>query len=374
MADDYNKSNIFKEELIEIINDCKKYYQISDNLIEVQQQFKESAQRQNQWQSQADETLKAIRLIQEKFENTNKKFQWEELNNQLISIQNKLENLKLDVEEKADKFKVIEERLNTYIDNNQSNYATLSRRIDAIEEKRENEIRNFVSSTQYQDQTEIRENFVVINNQLKQFEQKQTELSHQISQLNNTLNNYQQERKLVFSQLEKIYGLNLAERIRLDGVLPLPQAVKWMLQTCNIINDLHQLNPPLIYGNIQPSNILVREQDKRVFVINLKDMYIHTNNATTFSDYSAPEQQQGKLMPQSDIFAIASTLIFLLTGKNPKDFYIQQEQSYFFKLEGIAVITPQLQQVIWRATEFNPDKRYQTVKEFIKDLAACLPR
>lgn len=209
--------------------------------------------------------------------------------------------------------------------------------------------------------------------QLNQLEKEQEQLRSQMFQVQTQLNNYSEERNLILSQLDRIYGQNLEQYIRLtSNNISEEQAIKWMLKTCTVLAKIHHLNPPIIHGNIQPSNILVRKEDQQVFLIGLKGIDKTTNNQISSNSYNAPEQKKGQLLPQSDLYAIGSTLIYLLTKKNPEDFYVQQGESYGFNLEKVTEITPKLREVILRVTRYNPAERYQSAMELLPALGACL--
>lgn len=211
-----------------------------------------------------------------------------------------------------------------------------------------------------------------IQAQLNQFIKDQKQLASQILKLETQLNSYSQERSLILSQLNIIYGQNLEQYIRLTSNISEEQAIKWMLKTCNVLIKIHHLSPPVIHGNIQPSNILVRQEDQQVFLIDLKGTDQTKNNPISFNSYNAPEQKNGQLLPQSDLYAIGSTLIFLLTRKNPHDFYVQRGESYVFNLEEVTTISSKLRQLILRVTQYNPTERYQTGVDLLRDLSACL--
>lgn len=273
MTEELNGYSEVKQELEEIIGNCRKYFTILDSLSEVQKQFETSAQQITEQQTQAEGIVQT----------------------QLTDIQA----------------------------------------------------------------------------QLNQFKQEQVQLRSEVSQLQAQLNNNNQEGRLILSQLNRIYGQNLEEYIHLQKLISEKQAIQWMLQTCIVLKEIHNLKPPLIHGNIQPSNILVRKEDNRVFLINLKTADKTTNNQISFNSYSAPEQKNGQLVPQSDLYSIGSTLIFLLTGKNP-DFYAHHGQRSGFKLEEITAISPKLREVILKVTEYNPTERYQTAIELLRALSPCL--
>ena len=88
--------------------------------------------------------------------------------------------------------------------------------------------------------------------------------------------------------------------------------------------------------------------------------------------YSAPEQDRGKPCPQSDLYAIGPTLIFLLTGEAPLKYYRDLGKSYGFELKNIPTITPELGHVIKKTCDRKLSERYQTAKELSEALAQCI--
>jgi serine/threonine protein kinase len=123
---------------------------------------------------------------------------------------------------------------------------------------------------------------------------------------------------------------------------------------------LHNLN--IIHRDIKPANIMVTSIDIKLIdfggakmrftsVSNKKKTYLYTPG------YGAPEQQAGGFCFQSDIFAVGATLYFLLTGKHPctpPPLSPSKESSS---------VGRNLDNVIKKATSFDPNQRYQTVSE-----------
>ena len=72
------------------------------------------------------------------------------------------------------------------------------------------------------------------------------------------------------------------------------------------------------------------------------------------------------------MYAIGPTLIFLLTGETPFKFFRQRGKGYRFNIDGLAMITPQLREVIDRVTEPLAGDRYANAEQLSKALSACL--
>lgn len=174
--------------------------------------------------------------------------------------------------------------------------------------------------------------------------------------------------------MELIHGHNLEQLIYQKGPVTQSQAIAWMLQTCDVLEYIHNHNPPLIHRDIKPANLMLRTIDRRIVVL---DFGAVKETGTAFvtrigaEGYCAPEQERGQPLTQSDLYAIGPTLIFLLTGEAPFKFYRPRGKGYHFQLEDVPTIGPKLRQTIERVTESHPSDRYATAKELAAALNAC---
>jgi serine/threonine-protein kinase len=175
--------------------------------------------------------------------------------------------------------------------------------------------------------------------------------------------------------MELIHGQDLEQRIYQHGPIALPQAIGWMIQTCDVLDYIHSCNPPLIHRDIKPANLMVRHREQRVVVLDfgaVKEIGTPLGTRIGAEGYSAPEQDLGQPCTQSDLYSIGPTLIFLLTGVNPFKFYRRLGSGYGFDVKGIPTITPQLRELIERVCAPRPRDRHQTAQELSRALAACL--
>lgn len=175
--------------------------------------------------------------------------------------------------------------------------------------------------------------------------------------------------------MELIHGLDLDKWVQQRGVLSPPQAISWMLQTCEILDYIHQQNPQVIHRDLKPSNLLVRAKKNQIVVIDFGAVKEAGNSPGTriaVEGYSSPEQSLGHPQIQSDLYAIGATLIFLLTGKSPIQFYRNRGQGYRFQLQEVTAIPNPLKQVIYQATQPRINDRYQSAQELAAALESCL--
>lgn len=143
----------------------------------------------------------------------------------------------------------------------------------------------------------------------------------------------------------------------------------------------------VIHRDIKPSNIMV-ENDSN---IRLMDLGIaRMNGGNKFSsfgfigtpEYSAPEQitreQNGtavQINATTDIYALGITFYELLTGENPMASNIEAEtltRQMKKPLPYSDLIPKKLMDVIWKATEKEQAKRYQTAAAFKAAIEAAL--
>jgi serine/threonine-protein kinase len=171
--------------------------------------------------------------------------------------------------------------------------------------------------------------------------------------------------------MELIHGSDLDKRVRQQGPVSVEQAIPWMLQVCAVLEYLHNRETPIIHRDIKPGNLLLQAVTNRIVVLDfgaVKEVGMLSGTRIGAEGYSAPEQTLGRPVPQSDLYAIGASLIFLLTGESPLRFYKKQNQDYRFALEEISTIAPRLRHVLEKATQLRPGDRYQTARELARAL------
>ncbi|EAW33637.1 protein kinase [Lyngbya sp. PCC 8106] len=175
--------------------------------------------------------------------------------------------------------------------------------------------------------------------------------------------------------MEMVHGQDLEKIVQYRGPVTPQQAINWMIQTCEVLGYLHVQDPPIIHRDIKPANLLLRNLDQRIVVLDfgaVKEIGTPPGTRIGAEGYSAPEQDRGQPLTLSDLYAIGSTLIFLLTGESPLNFYGKRDDSYGFSLESVPTITPELRTVIERVTEYRPRDRYQDAQHLCQALRECL--
>ncbi len=174
--------------------------------------------------------------------------------------------------------------------------------------------------------------------------------------------------------MELVHGQDLEHYVYQRGPVTLTQAINWMIQLCRILSYIHSKQPPLIHRDVKPANLLVTNTDQQIFLIDfgaVKEIGSIGSTRIGAPDYMAPEQNQGKPVIQSDLYAIGPTIIFLTTGRNPGEFLQLTKDGYQFNLANIPAITPPVAKLIHQVTANRVVDRYSTALDLSQALACC---
>ena len=122
-----------------------------------------------------------------------------------------------------------------------------------------------------------------------------------------------------------IEGENLAQKYAGDWWPKESDCIQIAHQILNILAYLQSFSPPIIHRDIKPSNLLM-DPEGQIHLIDFGSVQelLHPESAsgsTTVGTlgYMAPEQFVGKAEPASDLYGLGTTLVHLLTGRNPGD-------------------------------------------------------
>ncbi len=179
-----------------------------------------------------------------------------------------------------------------------------------------------------------------------------------------------------FLAMELIHGLNLAEWVNVHGRVSADLAIDWMYQVCQILDYLHSRQPPLVHRDIKPANLILRRYDRQIVLLDFGAVKeIGANQSTRIGSnagYTAPEQHQGRPCPQSDLYAVGATLLFLVTGKQPDTFYRRSENgSHGIDISEVSDIPGVLRSIITQLTKLDPRERIPTAAALGEMLAQC---
>lgn len=118
-----------------------------------------------------------------------------------------------------------------------------------------------------------------------------------------------------------IEGKTLKQYVEETGTITTEDACNIVLDICDIISYLHSLNPPIIYRDLKPSNIMIAPSGKVVLIdFGISKIYKADKVVDTIAlgsnGYAAPEQRGlGKSCRQTDIYGIGMVMYSMVTGK-----------------------------------------------------------
>jgi uncharacterized caspase-like protein len=123
--------------------------------------------------------------------------------------------------------------------------------------------------------------------------------------------------------MEYIEGRNLEEEMAArKGPIPEGLIVDIARQLCDVLSYLHGHEPPVIYRDMKPSNVMVTPKG-RVTLIDFGIARLFKGARMDMIGtvgFAPPEQYQGNADQRSDIYSLGATLHYALTGRDPQEF------------------------------------------------------
>jgi serine/threonine protein kinase len=187
-----------------------------------------------------------------------------------------------------------------------------------------------------------------------------------------------------FFVMEYIQGQDLEKIIQNQGRLPEAQALDIFEDLLDGLGFAHKKN--LIHRDVKSSNILVDETDNAKISDFGIALMVGGRRITTGAGriigtpcYMSPEQIQRPLEidARSDIYSAGIVLYEMLIGDVPfdgeTDFVIQQQHINSPRPDPCTInpkICHQLCEIVLKAIEINPSKRFQSCEEFLADIKA----
>ncbi len=176
--------------------------------------------------------------------------------------------------------------------------------------------------------------------------------------------------------MEFIEGRDLEAVLgEMNSFLPQEQVLEWAIQLCDVLQFLHDHTPPIIFRDIKPSNIMLDKHGRlRLIDFGIAKNFQPGQKGTMIGTegYSPPEQYRGIADQRTDIYALGATLHHILTRQDPR-----VEPPFSFHERPIQTANPavstEIAQIIMRALEYEPDRRFSTAEEMKRTLVALRP-
>lgn len=212
------------------------------------------------------------------------------------------------------------------------------------------------------------------------------------------------ENERMFYAMEFIHGKTLCETM--DGhprgyVMPEKIAVSYIIQIAKVLHKAHELG--LIHADVSPNNIMLRNSPRNYAVLvdwgnansydeELSKKAIDNEYRKTFqmfqddvdkaaegllqddllgwevstSGYTPPHTFWGK--PQRDVYSLAATLLYLLTGRKPNKLESEEKMSAARKLLAEHNVSNETTEAILHAMDIDVDKATKSIHDFVMEL------
>ncbi|EJW15694.1 serine/threonine protein kinase [Paenibacillus alvei] len=167
--------------------------------------------------------------------------------------------------------------------------------------------------------------------------------------------------------MEYIEGHTIADRLRIKP-LSFEESIRIVLPVCEALSYLHQQNPPVVFRDVKPSNIMLAKDGQ----VKLIDFGIARNvNPLSEQDtvklgtvgFAAPEQYRGQQTDaRTDLYGVGALVSHMLTGGAWKG-----ERPLTASM--LAKDVPEnMFGILTRLLAKLPEERYQSADELIEDL------
>lgn len=190
-----------------------------------------------------------------------------------------------------------------------------------------------------------------------------------------TVKDHFEENGTAYIVMEYLDGVTLKQHVRQQGKLSYDHTLAIIESVGHALTKIHKFG--VIHKDVGPDNIMVVKGNK----VKLLDFGGATNMFQKNSEdiisfkrgYAPPEQyhESGKIAPWTDVYALAATMYFCLTGTKPVDAMERNAGTMLPALSKYDVkLNAKIEETIMTALQLQPSKRFASVEDFINALHA----
>jgi serine/threonine protein kinase len=191
-----------------------------------------------------------------------------------------------------------------------------------------------------------------------------------------------EQRSRLYMVIEWVDGRLLRTVLNEEKKLPIERAIRITMGICDALDYMHKHG--IVHRDLKPENVMIGENDEVKLIdfgIAMKEdarrlTFVNVSNLLGTPDYISPEQVKGARGDQrSDIYSMGIMFYEMLTGRvpfvGPNPLAVMNERMLHDvkpPRELNPEISPELEEVLYRALEREPRHRYATASEMMWDL------
>jgi eukaryotic-like serine/threonine-protein kinase len=191
-----------------------------------------------------------------------------------------------------------------------------------------------------------------------------------------------EQRSRLYMVIEWVDGRLLRSILNEQKKLPIARATSITLAICDALDYMHKRG--IVHRDLKPENVMVMENDQIKLIdfgIAMKEdarrlTFVNVTSLLGTPDYISPEQVKGARGDQrSDIYSVGIMFYEMLTGRvpfvGPNPLAVMNERvlnAVKPPSELNPEISPELEEILYRALEREPRHRYATASEMMWDL------
>ena len=189
--------------------------------------------------------------------------------------------------------------------------------------------------------------------------------------------------------MDYVPGETLDDRVKRRGAVPEETLVPWIVTIAQALDRVHELG--LVHRDANPANIIINLENEPILIDFGIALNIQPRATTTIAAFYghptfAPLEQLFQLDsndpnilfhrdPRIDIYCLAATLYYAITGQDPKSAYVRQmshrdkdKDSLIPPKTIVPGISDRINHAILSAMEMDPNDRPASMKAWIKFL------
>ncbi|MCM1319042.1 MAG: serine/threonine protein kinase [Muribaculaceae bacterium] len=187
-----------------------------------------------------------------------------------------------------------------------------------------------------------------------------------------------EENDTSYYSMDYVEGNTLADIVMQYGPMPVAKAFEYISKIGDALSHIHSSNTNHL--DVKPANIMLRRADDTPILIDfgLSKQYDSSGNQTSttpvgISDGYAPIEQYNQggvsnFSPQTDLYSLAATFYYLITGSKPANANVVAEYGIKFPTNFPA----ELKGPITKAMAMRRADRHSSVREFISELGKAI--